>query len=321
MAFRCSGIIYFGTWEILPGRIGFSKRFLTFKADGTSKAIRVTNDHGSPRRAENKGTWRVNHGYLKREVIKATHDVGAPFNIGVQIESIENGRVKLRYENGDKEELRRISHLPSLPPLLASAATWVPELSAAEAREATVSSPQPDYPLVARQSRIQGSGIFRLIVAKDGRVDSIQVRKSKGSKILDDAAKRALKQWHFKPRVVQAVNVPINFVLTRGQIDTGEPKALALYAPRPACPYEARDKRLTGSGTVLVNVDSLTGSVTSAQMLKSTGYKVLDDSALPFVNGTSSPAVCEKCEFRSILRARYFLLMEFRCAFIRSSVA
>jgi len=59
-----------------------------------------------------------------------------------------------------------------------------------------------------------------------------------------------------------------------------EAYALAIYAPRPAYPYAARDKRLTGSGIVLVNVDSSTGTVVSAQMLKSTGYKLLDDSAL-----------------------------------------
>jgi TonB family protein len=59
-----------------------------------------------------------------------------------------------------------------------------------------------------------------------------------------------------------------------------EAKALAVYAPRPAYPYEARDKHQTGRGIVLVNVDSSTGVVTSAQMLKSTGYKILDDSAL-----------------------------------------
>ena len=61
---------------------------------------------------------------------------------------------------------------------------------------------------------------------------------------------------------------------------SGEAKALAVYAPRPAYPYEAREKHLTGSGIVLLNVDSSTGTVVSAQMLKSTGYKVLDDSAL-----------------------------------------
>jgi TonB family protein len=59
-----------------------------------------------------------------------------------------------------------------------------------------------------------------------------------------------------------------------------EARALAIYAPRPAYPYEARDRHLTGSGIVLLNVDSSTGDVTSAQMLKSTGYKILDNSAL-----------------------------------------
>jgi TonB family protein len=64
------------------------------------------------------------------------------------------------------------------------------------------------------------------------------------------------------------------------QVTVSDAKALALYAPRPAYPYEARDKHLTGSGIILVNVDSSTGVATSAQMLKSTGYKILDDSAL-----------------------------------------
>jgi len=63
-------------------------------------------------------------------------------------------------------------------------------------------------------------------------------------------------------------------------VSEAEAYALAIYAPRPAYPYAAREKRLTGSGIVLVSVDSSTGTVVSAQMLKSTGYKVLDDSAL-----------------------------------------
>jgi TonB family protein len=37
---------------------------------------------------------------------------------------------------------------------------------------------------------------------------------------------------------------------------------------------------MTGTAIVLLNVGSSTGTVTSAQLLKSTGYKILDDSAL-----------------------------------------
>jgi TonB family protein len=78
----------------------------------------------------------------------------------------------------------------------------------------------------------------------------------------------------------------IKIVLAASRVATAqvtvsnEPKALAVYAPQPAYPYEARNKHQTGRGIVLVNVNSSTGVVTSAQMLKSTGYKVLDDSAL-----------------------------------------
>lgn len=57
-------------------------------------------------------------------------------------------------------------------------------------------------------------------------------------------------------------------------------KALAIYAPRPAYPYDARSKHLTGSGIVLLNVDPSSGNVTSTRLLKSTGHKILDDAAL-----------------------------------------
>ena len=108
-----------GTWEFFGHRIGFSKRFLIFNADGTSKAIRFTDDRGSPRRAENYGKWRVTHGYLIREITDTTHDRGSPFTARVQIESIENGTAKLRTKNGGIE-MRRIGQLPSLQPLVTS---------------------------------------------------------------------------------------------------------------------------------------------------------------------------------------------------------
>ena len=62
--------------------------------------------------------------------------------------------------------------------------------------------------------------------------------------------------------------------------EIAEAKALAVYAPRPAYPHEARSKHMTGRGIVVLNVDPSTGNVTSAQLLKSTGHKILDDSAL-----------------------------------------
>ncbi len=57
-------------------------------------------------------------------------------------------------------------------------------------------------------------------------------------------------------------------------------KALAINAPRPQYPYEARSRRITGSGVCVVTVDSGSGSVTGASMTQSIGNSILDDAAL-----------------------------------------
>jgi len=208
-----------GTWEIFPSRIGVSKRFITFNADGTSKATAITtNDQGHPPgQVENEGRWHVSQGYLIREITKMTpafHNVHAPLKVRVKIESIENGTVKLRPEKGDWDEMHRVAQLPSFPPLITSKMWAVPELPAADIKKVAISAPQPDYPIDARRKRIEGYGIFKLNVAKDGTVNSLQVLKSTGSKILDDAAERTLRQWRFKPGILKAIRVPINFALT-----------------------------------------------------------------------------------------------------------
>jgi TonB family protein len=57
-------------------------------------------------------------------------------------------------------------------------------------------------------------------------------------------------------------------------------KVLAVYAPRPEYPYQARRERTTGSGLVILMIDSSTGSVTDARMAQSTGRTSLDNSAV-----------------------------------------
>jgi TonB family protein len=63
-------------------------------------------------------------------------------------------------------------------------------------------------------------------------------------------------------------------------ISTSRGKAVAIYAPRPDYPIEARERHLTGSGIALLKVDQKTGYVTAGRMLKSTGYVILDNAAL-----------------------------------------
>ena len=57
-------------------------------------------------------------------------------------------------------------------------------------------------------------------------------------------------------------------------------KALAVYAPLPDYPREARSRRITGSGVCVVSVDPGTGNVTEASMAQSTGNQTLDKATI-----------------------------------------
>jgi TonB family protein len=56
-------------------------------------------------------------------------------------------------------------------------------------------------------------------------------------------------------------------------------KALAVYAPPPQYPYEARSRHITGSGVCVLTVDRRSGNVTFASMAQSIGSPILDIAA------------------------------------------
>ena len=58
------------------------------------------------------------------------------------------------------------------------------------------------------------------------------------------------------------------------------PRAHAYFAPHPDYPYSARVKHLQGSGIFIVQIDPKKGLVTSVSVKKSTGWDVLDKSAI-----------------------------------------
>jgi periplasmic protein TonB len=57
-------------------------------------------------------------------------------------------------------------------------------------------------------------------------------------------------------------------------------KAVAIFAPKPEYPYEARSRHITGSGVCVVTVDSGSGNVTDATMAQSIGNPILDNSTV-----------------------------------------
>ncbi len=61
-----------------------------------------------------------------------------------------------------------------------------------------------------------------------------------------------------------------------GSMSSG--KAVAINAPRPEYPEEARLNHTTGRGVVEMTVDTATGRVTNVEMVQSTGSAVLDNA-------------------------------------------
>lgn len=80
-----------------------------------------------------------------------------------------------------------------------------------------IDRPGPNYPSVARESRIQGVVQVRAMVRTDGTVDRVRVAKSVPG--LDDAALGAVQRWKFRPAtcggrpVAVWVIVPVRFTL------------------------------------------------------------------------------------------------------------
>ena len=57
-------------------------------------------------------------------------------------------------------------------------------------------------------------------------------------------------------------------------------KAVAIYAPKPDYPYEARSRHQTGSGVAVLSVDTGSGAVTDVSMAQSIGSPILDNSTV-----------------------------------------
>lgn len=80
-------------------------------------------------------------------------------------------------------------------------------------------NPAPDYPAQAVRQGWQGMVLLRVRVLASGAVDGVEVLKTSGKKLLDDAAIATVQRWQFAPstRGSEAIDgfatVPIEFKL------------------------------------------------------------------------------------------------------------
>jgi protein TonB len=79
---------------------------------------------------------------------------------------------------------------------------------------------QPDYPALARQVRVQGRVVLRAVISREGMIENLQVVS--GHPVLVQAALDAVRQWRYRPYVLNGepveveTEVTVNFILSGG---------------------------------------------------------------------------------------------------------
>jgi TonB family protein len=84
------------------------------------------------------------------------------------------------------------------------------------------------------------------------------------------------KKTRVKKRATPAVQPEAASSLAVTSLSLPAAQAMALSAPLPEYPYQAKRANITGSGVCVITVDSASGKVTDAMMAQSTGDGILD---------------------------------------------
>jgi len=105
-----------------------------------------------------------------------------------------------------------------LPPPPAAAVHHLPTSHMMEGN--LVHRVQPEYPALARQARVRGQVLLQAIISRDGAIENLQVLR--GHPMLVQAALDAVRQWRYRPYVLNGepveveTQVTVNFVLGGG---------------------------------------------------------------------------------------------------------
>ncbi|PSV20376.1 energy transducer TonB [Photobacterium leiognathi subsp. mandapamensis] len=80
--------------------------------------------------------------------------------------------------------------------------------------------PSPvSYPRLAKRRGIEGTVLVEVLIGKDGKQLKQKLAKSSGASVLDKAALKAIKLWHFSPHIINGkaiahrVQIPVRFKL------------------------------------------------------------------------------------------------------------
>lgn len=96
-----------------------------------------------------------------------------------------------------------VAAVPAAAAIATTAATAPPVL--AEGALAYAFVREPVYPVDALRRGEQGTVLLRVSVAADGSIERVEIERGSGSSRLDRAAREAVRQWRFRPPLVDGV--------------------------------------------------------------------------------------------------------------------
>ncbi|MGE8499789.1 MAG: energy transducer TonB [Pseudomonas sp.] len=108
---------------------------------------------------------------------------------------------------------------PPAPPPVAEAPPAPPVEIPPSASAGYLKNPAPEYPNLAQRRGWEGTVLLRIHVLANGKPSDIQVQRSSGREVLDEAAVNAVKRWSFVPAkrgeqtIAGWVSVPLEFRL------------------------------------------------------------------------------------------------------------
>ena len=166
---------------------------------------------------------------LKREIITMVEDISAYIDKYEEPPPAERPKVALPAENeiGEENVVETIAEAEFKEDLIRTRPTG-PEIEIVpyykvEVKPQPLAQAKPRYPDLARRAGIEGQTVVKALVDIDGSIRDVQILKSSGNAMLDEAALAAARKWKFSPAkqrdkyVRVYVSIPINFRL----VDSG----------------------------------------------------------------------------------------------------
>lgn len=175
------------------------------------KQVKAQAPYAAPKAPLQASTERATLPPLEVEVVAGNRHMEVP---------AKSSAIHVDVETGASSPMAR-SSAASAPAPVAS----VPIISAGDrtklspqASQSVTMSVPPNYPLLAREMKVQGAVSLRALISREGNIQDLQILSGPG--ILAAAAREAVKQWHFKPYIQdgQAVEtqarITVNFTIS-----------------------------------------------------------------------------------------------------------